>query len=101
MPDTKYYQGTRWPIADGSVDLVLCTETLEHVPEPSGFLDEAFRCLTHDGRLLVTVPFSARWHYIPHDYWHVHALGLGTVALGRGFRKHRRLRRVTVDGGLL
>jgi SAM-dependent methyltransferase len=85
MPDTKYYQGTRWPIADGSVDLVLCTETLEHVPEPCGFLDEAFRCLIHDGRLVLTVPFSARWHYIPHDYWRFTPSGLERMLSAAGF----------------
>ena len=41
MPDTTYYEGDRWPVDDGSVDVVLCTETLEHVPDPSVFLAEA------------------------------------------------------------
>lgn len=44
-PDTLYYSGDIWPLADQSTDFILCTETLEHVPEPSLFLNEAFRVL--------------------------------------------------------
>ena len=51
MPDTTYYEGDRWPISDASVDVVLSTETLEHVPDPPLFLAEAFRCLKPGGTL--------------------------------------------------
>jgi SAM-dependent methyltransferase len=69
MPDTRYFTGTTWPVADGSVDWILCTETLEHIPEPREFLAEACRCARPGGKLLLTVPFAARWHFIPYDYW--------------------------------
>lgn len=69
MPDTTYFSGDVWPVADQSVDVVLCTETLEHVFDTRQFLAEAHRCLVPGGRLLLTVPFSARWHFIPYDYW--------------------------------
>ena len=69
VPDTTYFEGDVWPVEDGSADVVLATETLEHVPDPRGFLAEAHRCLRQDGRLVITVPFAARWHYVPHDYW--------------------------------
>jgi len=59
----------RWPLEEGEADTILATETLEHVPEPSDFLEEAFRTLRPGGRLIITTPFAARWHYIPHDYW--------------------------------
>ncbi len=69
IPDTRYFQGAIWPVDDGSIDTVLCTETLEHILKPKQFLLEAARCLKSGGNLILTVPFSARWHYIPHDYW--------------------------------
>jgi SAM-dependent methyltransferase len=69
MPDTEYYEGDTWPVGDASIDLVLATETLEHVPEPQVFLGQARRVLRDGGRIVLTVPFSARWHYVPHDYW--------------------------------
>jgi hypothetical protein len=31
IPDTEYYEGDDWPVAPSSIDLVLCTEVLEHV----------------------------------------------------------------------
>ena len=69
VPDTIYFEGETWPVDSDSVDVVLCTETLEHVLDPAQFLHEAQRCLRTGGRLLLTVPFAARWHFIPHDYW--------------------------------
>lgn len=68
-PDTLYFDGKRWPEAARGAHLVLCTEVLEHMLEPSVFLDEAFAALVPGGQLLLTVPFAARWHFIPYDYW--------------------------------
>jgi SAM-dependent methyltransferase len=85
IPDTTYYEGDRWPVTDGSIDVILCTETLEHVPEPSVFLAEASRCLKQGGRLLLTVPFAARWHYIPHDYWRFTPTALKRLLSAAGF----------------
>ncbi|MEI8372885.1 MAG: methyltransferase domain-containing protein [Planctomycetota bacterium] len=69
MPNTVYYSGDVWPPDHATADIVLLTETLEHVFDVSGFVAEARRCLRPNGRLIMTVPFSARWHFIPHDYW--------------------------------
>jgi SAM-dependent methyltransferase len=66
----------RWPVTDGEADVVLATETLEHVVDPPTFLAEVRRCLKPGGRLIITVPFSARWHYIPYDYWRFTPSGL-------------------------
>lgn len=85
MPDTTYYEGDRWPVGDASVDVVLCTETLEHVPDPCAFLGEAARCLRPGGRLVLTVPFAARWHYVPHDYWRYTPSGLDRLLTRAGF----------------
>jgi SAM-dependent methyltransferase len=56
-------------VADASVDFILCTETLEHVLDTKRFLAEASRTLKTGGTILLTVPFAARWHFIPYDYW--------------------------------
>jgi len=85
VPDTLYFAGDRWPIADASVDFVLCAETLEHVPDSREFLGEAFRCLTPGGTILITVPFAARWHFIPHDYWRFTPSGLDWLLQNCGF----------------
>jgi SAM-dependent methyltransferase len=48
------------PLEHGSVDLVWCSEVLEHVADTSHLLLEARRVLRPGGRLLVTVPFHGR-----------------------------------------
>lgn len=89
IPDTLYFSGSHWPIADSSADFVLCTETLEHVPDAVQFLGEAFRCLAPGGKLLITVPFAARWHFVPHDYWRFTPSGLAWLLRNSGFAQIR------------
>lgn len=99
LPDTEYFEGDRWPVESSSVDLVLATETLEHVPEPAAFLAEARRALRPGGRIVLTVPFAARWHYIPHDYWRFTPSSLGKLLEGAGFGEvvvHARGNELTV-----
>ena len=48
------------PLEHGSVDLVWCSEVLEHVADGIGLLHEIRRVLRPGGRLLVTVPFHGR-----------------------------------------
>jgi len=48
------------PLEHGSVDLVWCSEVLEHVADTAQALLEARRVLRPGGRLLVTVPFHGR-----------------------------------------
>jgi SAM-dependent methyltransferase len=84
-PDTLYYSGDTWPVADQTADFILCTETLEHIPDPEVFLKEAFRTLKLGGRALFTVPFAARWHFIPYDYWRYTPSGLGRLLQRAGF----------------
>ncbi|MFH0352307.1 MAG: class I SAM-dependent methyltransferase [Chromatiales bacterium] len=54
---------------DGSFDVVLSTQVLEHLPEPERALREAVRVLRRGGRLLLTVPGVWPTHEAPHDYW--------------------------------
>jgi SAM-dependent methyltransferase len=85
VPDTRYFTGDRWPVEDGWADTILCTETLEHVPDSLPFLREAFRCTKPGGKLLLTVPFAARWHFIPHDYWRFTPTALTKLLHDAGF----------------
>jgi SAM-dependent methyltransferase len=99
IPDTEYFTGERWPVEDAVADTVLCTETLEHVLEPLGFLAEAKRSLRPGGRLILTVPFAARWHYVPFDYWRFTPSGLKHLLEQSGFTEievYRRGNELTV-----
>jgi SAM-dependent methyltransferase len=48
------------PFADGSFDLVLAGEVLEHMPFPDTLLEEISRVLTPDGVLVGSVPNAFR-----------------------------------------
>ncbi len=89
MPNTTYFSGDVWPVADSSVNVVLCTETLEHVLETRRFLAEAARCLAPGGTLLLTIPFAARWHFIPYDYWRFTPSSLNHLLTTAGFHSVR------------
>jgi SAM-dependent methyltransferase len=85
-PDTLHFDGGRWPEGTRNADVVLCTEVLEHVPEPRALLKEAFAALRPGGRLLLTVPFAARWHFVPHDYWRFTPSSLKLLLAEAGFQ---------------
>jgi hypothetical protein len=54
--------------ADNCFDAVVCSEVLEHVPDPRRVLVECHRVLKPGGVLLITVPFLYQIHADPHDY---------------------------------
>ena len=85
MPDVLVIEDGRWPVDDGAAETVLATETVEHVFDTAAFLAEASRALAPGGRLVVTVPFAARWHYIPHDYWRFTPASLRRLLEQAGF----------------
>jgi SAM-dependent methyltransferase len=85
MPGTVYFSGDEWPVADRAIDVLLATETLEHVADPDAFLAQSRRVLRDDGQLILTVPFAARWHYIPHDYWRFTPSALRMLLERNGF----------------
>jgi SAM-dependent methyltransferase len=61
-------------------DTVLCTEVLEHVPDPAAALRKISRLVAPGGELLVTAPFCSITHFAPHFY----ATGLSEYF----YRKH-------------
>ena len=60
--------GQPLPEADGSFDLVLLMDVLEHLPQPVPVIEELRRVLRPGGRLIISVPFLYREHEAPHDY---------------------------------
>ncbi len=45
------------PLADESVDTILCTEVMEHVPHPEKTIEEFYRILRPGGTVITTAPF--------------------------------------------
>ena len=85
LPGITYYDGKELPYADGSFDHVLCVEVLEHVPDPAAFLADLKRVLRQGGTLILTVPWSARLHHLPHDYNRFTRFGLTALLVSTGF----------------
>jgi SAM-dependent methyltransferase len=56
---------TAIPRPDASFDAVLCSEVLEHVPDPVAAVRELCRLLRPGGTLLVTVPNACLVHHAP------------------------------------
>ena len=63
-------------IRDASFEVVLCTEVLEHVPDPQRAIDEMYRVLVPGGQLLLTTRFLFPIHDAPHDYFRFTKYGL-------------------------
>jgi SAM-dependent methyltransferase len=55
------------PLENGSYDVVVCAELLEHVADPKDILLEIHRVLRCDGKVLITVPFLHPIHGDPFD----------------------------------
>jgi SAM-dependent methyltransferase len=66
----------RLPFEDASFSFILCTEMLEHVPEPQVVIDELHRVLKPGGKMVLTTRFVFPLHDTPHDYWRFTKYGL-------------------------
>nr|WP_315495532.1 class I SAM-dependent methyltransferase [uncultured Rhodoferax sp.] len=95
-----YYDGKSFPFEDASFDAVLCNQVLEHVFTPDEFLQEVFRVLRPQGRLLLTVPFVWDEHEQPYDYARYSSFGLRALLDRNGFQIVRQ-RKTLADASLL
>ncbi len=73
------------PVDDGSFDVVLCTQVLEHVPQPLDALREFHRVLRSGGTMIATVPFVWEEHEAPFDYYRYTRYGIEHLARAAGF----------------
>jgi SAM-dependent methyltransferase len=64
-----HFDGKVIPFTDDKFDYLLCTEVLEHVLNYQKLIDEMFRVMKEGSTGVFTIPWSARYHYIPNDYF--------------------------------
>lgn len=83
--DIVYYAGDIFPFPDNKFSNMLCVEVLEHVCNTEVFLSEIYRCLEPNGKIILTVPWSARRHHLPHDYFRFTPEALELLFKNKGF----------------
>jgi SAM-dependent methyltransferase len=57
------------PVPDASFDVIICTEVLEHVPEPIAVVREFGRIVAPGGRLILTAPLGSGIHQEPYHFY--------------------------------
>lgn len=80
-----FWDGLKMPFEDGSFDVVISTEVLEHVPDPAHYLAEVKRVLKPGGVFFFTVPFLMSLHEVPHDYYRYTPFALELIFKKAGF----------------
>jgi ubiquinone/menaquinone biosynthesis C-methylase UbiE len=60
---------TSIPLENDSIDAIICTEVLEHVPYPIDAINEMMRILKPGGKLLITVPLGSGIHQPPYHFY--------------------------------
>jgi SAM-dependent methyltransferase len=79
------YSGDAFPCADATFDALFHTEVLEHVYDYRAFLHECRRVLKSGGEMMFSVPFQARYHFAPHDYFRYTPSALDLMLEEAGF----------------
>lgn len=77
------------PIANESVDGVICKSVLEHVKNPFQVVEEIYRILKPRGKCFIYVPFLFAWHSSEkdeEDFWRFSEDGIKYL-----FRKFRKI----------
>lgn len=57
------------PVKSNSIDVVLCTEVLEHVFDPINAINEMARVLKTNGTILITAPLGSGLHQLPYHFY--------------------------------
>lgn len=73
------------PLEDDSLDAIVCTQVLEHLPEPWVAVEEFHRLLRPGGKVIITAPLTWYLHELPHDYYRFTAYGLAHLLTRAGF----------------
>lgn len=75
------------PYSNGSFDMVLMYNILEHIYNHAHLLVEARRVLKTDGELVGFVPFLVRYHPDPNDYFRYTGEALTRLLVENGFTR--------------
>lgn len=74
------------PFADGSANIVISGQCLEHVDRPWLLVKEMARILDPGGFCFITCPAKFHLHDYPHDYWRIYPEGMRVLLQDAGFK---------------
>jgi ubiquinone/menaquinone biosynthesis C-methylase UbiE len=77
--DITPFNGEDIPFEDGKFNAVICTEVLEHVQHYQKLINEMYRVMQPGAKAIVTIPWSARYHYAPYDFFRYTPSSLKTM----------------------
>ena len=86
-------EASRLPFRDGTIDAVLLTEVIEHLPDAERALAEVSRVLKPSGMLIISWPFNYMLHECPKDYARYTEFGMAAALARHGMRIERFCRR--------
>lgn len=67
------------PLADNSVDVIICIQVLEHLPEPWTVIKELHRILKPGGKVFASCPQGEPQHQVPYDFFRYTIFGLRSI----------------------
>ena len=70
------FDGTNIPYPDNYFEGVICTQVLEHVIDEKKIIQEIFRVLKPNGKIVISVPFCYSEHEKPYDFRRFTSFGL-------------------------
>ncbi|MCZ7403145.1 MAG: methyltransferase domain-containing protein [Candidatus Methanoperedens sp.] len=73
------------PLQNKTVDVIFCSQVLEHVPDPFETLKEFNRVLKTEGIAIITVPFLSYLHNEPYDFFRYTRYSLNKMSVDNGF----------------
>ncbi|BBX96077.1 class I SAM-dependent methyltransferase [Mycobacterium lacus] len=73
------------PMADETYDLVLCSQVLEHIPDPLPVLREIRRVLKPGGQAWLSAPLCYEEHEVPYDFYRYTQFAWRHMAAEAGF----------------
>ena len=77
------------PVEDGRYEMVLCTQVLEHTPEPRAVLGELCRVLKPGGELWLSTPLYYPEHEPPYDFFRYTQFALRRLMEEQGLEVRR------------
>lgn len=77
----------KMPFGDNELGSILNSQVLEHVDDTHAVFSEFRRVLKPGSYLCITVPFIARIHEVPHNYWRISEFGLRYLFDWHGFEE--------------